>query len=314
MSGNFKRLQVFDQSIDLAVFAEEELILNSRVRLLAAMPVLCSQGLLSFKQNAVLSSDGQGCLAGQGVLRGETRSSFLGCGAAGGSNLGAGGFGAKLKVELEACARSAYARSHGQLPWAGAAGGGCGVPADACAASRSGTDRMFSAGGGQVWLSSPEIYLHEGAQVSASGEDGMLIAYHGGLLASGGGAGGQIMVTTSKFFSACTRNGDSGCQVPKFSVHGGAAPCNSKTPSVGGAGGGGLIGLYCKDGSAEEIELDVSGGDLTSTCADSLPQKGRSVIIGQPGLAISMVPCQPGGGSLVHDGFRLLPLEHYGET
>ena len=42
---------------------------------------------------------------------------------------------------------------------------------------------------------------------------------------------------------------------------------------------------------------DVAGGQLTTGCADALPQKGRNLIIGRPGLATSLVPCQEGGGS-----------------
>ena len=41
---------------------------------------------------------------------------------------------------------------------------------------------------------------------------------------------------------------------------------------------------------------DVAGGQLTTGCADALPQKGRNLIIGRPGLATSLVPCQEGGG------------------
>lgn len=43
-----------------------------------------------------------------------------------------------------------------------------------------------------------------------------------------------------------------------------------------------------------QLTQDVSGGALTSSCADALPQKGRNLILGSAGIATSLVPCQEG--------------------
>ncbi|CAJ1442977.1 unnamed protein product [Effrenium voratum] len=72
--------------------------------------------------------------------------------------------------------------------------------------------------------------------------------------------------------------------------------CSSRSWAVGGAGGGGFIGLSVATSLSHDspVLLDVTGGDLTSTCADTLPQSSLNVILGLPGVATSLSPCAAG--------------------
>eukprot|EP00435_Cladocopium_sp_Y103_P060808 s92_g22.t1 len=295
-----------NHSVDFAVLAEGHLDIGPRVRLVGAAPFLCSGSALTIQKMAVISSDGRGCRAGEGRSRGETRSFFLQCGSAGGSNVGQGGSGAKLLVTkqgLTACAqpgriRRAFDFSETALPMAGAAGGGCAVPEAQCRTTMSALTTPVSSGGGLVWLSAHTIILHDGVRISASGLNGGILRYGSRTLASGGGAGGQIIAISNRLEFLCgNATGVSGaleCEAPRLIARGGHAQCIAKSPAVGGAGGGGFIGLKRNNTNIHEIELDVAGGELTSGCADALPQKGRNLIIGRPGLATSLVPCQEG--------------------
>ncbi|CAK8985647.1 Serine/threonine-protein kinase pim-2 [Durusdinium trenchii] len=286
-------------SVDLAILAWQELNVGPRARLLAAAPFLCSREVMVLERMAVISSDGRGCPPGEGIPgRGESRSYYIRCGAAGASNFGLGGLGAKLdeKLELTGCARpgirSDFAWS--RLPLRGAAGGGCGVPAKYCVPDPDLTEPN-SAGGGLIWLSAPVISLSDGVRITASGTDGAFQNYRQfWLLVSGGGAGGQILVMTSHFQVLCDKEASSECEAPKLSATGGSAQCSSKTAATGGAGGGGFIGLLRNSTIIEDIALDVSGGGLTAGCADVLPQQGREIIQGGAGFATSLVPCQEG--------------------
>eukprot|EP00434_Breviolum_minutum_P033822 symbB.v1.2.029927.t1/scaffold3272.1/size142108/7 len=287
-------------SVDLAILSDGPLEIGTRVRLVAGAPFLCSGTTLMLHKMAVLSSDGRGCHAGLGRGCGETRPYFLQCGAAGGSSVGRGK-GATLGTSgLMACAEPGLSRKYSSgkhLPMTGAAGGGCAVPWRDCGPMITTLPHPVSSGGGLVWMSASAVILHDGVRITASGADGGIMRYGMYMAASGGGAGGQIIAISSRFESSCSTaivGATAECQAPKLMARGGNAQCNAKSPAVGGAGGGGFIGLQRNSTSIEEIELDVSGGALTSSCADALPQKGRNLILGSAGIATSLVPCQEG--------------------
>ncbi|CAK8996505.1 Hypothetical protein (Fragment) [Durusdinium trenchii] len=124
---------------------------------------------------------------------------------------------------------------------------------------------------------------------------------------------------------------DEGDQPPKLTATGGAAQCISARKSVGGAGGGGFIGLWWrslpsapgKGGKGrkhrgatthEELEdrvtLDVSGGPLTETCEDVLPQQLHQEVAGADGLAISLTTCPLGRAGAF---CAACPVGHWGD-
>ena len=108
---------------------------------------------LTLQKLAVISSDGRGCLAGEGGGRGESRPYFLQCGGAGGSNFGEGGSGAKLiKTGLSPCAQPGrvfrlWNFNQTRMPMVGAAGGGCAVPDSQCKGQMHALTSPVSAGG-----------------------------------------------------------------------------------------------------------------------------------------------------------------------
>ncbi|CAK8996646.1 unnamed protein product [Durusdinium trenchii] len=122
----------------------------------------------------------------------------------------------------------------------------------------------YSSGGGALWLSSSVLSLGRSSLISADGLPGGMVPgpqvmTNPGMVASGGGAGGQILIsikdlkllapaplpeTTATTTDPGGAPEDEGDQPPKLTATGGAAQCISARKSVGGAGGGGFIGLW----------------------------------------------------------------------
>eukprot|EP00913_Durusdinium_trenchii_P018763 g17631.t2 len=299
------------------IFAQHTLRLTTRSRVLSGLAFFCAGDELVLEDSSAIISKGRGCPAGEGAGAGELRTHFGECGGAGASNAGAGGDGAlRLKAraqlagaELWHCAEKGLVAppQPGLLPLFGASGGGC------CSCPPN-TRLEYSSGGGALWLSSSVLSLGRSSLISADGLPGGMVPgpqvmTNPGMVASGGGAGGQILIsikdlkllapaplpeTTATTTDPGGAPEDEGDQPPKLTATGGAAQCISARKSVGGAGGGGFIGLWWrslpsapgKGGKGrkhrgatthEELEdrvtLDVSGGPLTETCEDVLPQQ-----------------------------------------
>ena len=91
--------------------------------------------------------------------------------------------------------------------------------------------------------------------ISASGINGGILEYGTWTLSTGGGAGGQIIVISTRLEVHCEEQEQ--CKAPKLIAKGGRAQCIAKSPAVGGAGGGGFIGLQRNSTTIEDIELDA---------------------------------------------------------
>lgn len=83
---------------------------------------------------------------------------------------------------------------------------------------------------------------------------------------------------------------------PKLTARGGAAACTSGQRSVGGAGGGGFIGVAWEEQpeGLPLVTLDVSGGGLTETCGNVLAQDLHGQVSGSKGLAVALTQCAGG--------------------
>ncbi|CAE7200936.1 pim2 [Symbiodinium natans] len=298
--------------LEMVLVAEEDLTMGSRSRLLTAAALLCSGRKLHLRQSVTVSSYGRGCPPGQGGAgRGETRSHRK-CGGGGASNLGRGGDGAHWMAtgsqSLVPCAtpgqQTTFERP--RLPLDSAPGGGCGVEANYCYKLYEKAHSIrYSAGGGLIWLSAPATRMAGGVRVISDGAFGSFTIKdntNGDADqpdTSGGGAGGQVIVYTDNLLvpSSASELG-----WPRLSAKGGDAQCSSQTASVGGAGGGGFIGLEWRSKTQARspvkdptrLLLDVGGGRVTEKCADFLPQKFQDSVLGGPGLATTLTPCQPG--------------------
>ncbi|CAJ1360234.1 unnamed protein product [Effrenium voratum] len=127
------------------------------------------------------------------------------------------------------------------LPLRSAAGGGCGMTSWQCRTTLYKESSKSSRGGGSLWLSSRLLSLQTGAQLLADGEEGGFVSIGADVYAaSGGGAGGQVIISVEELRLHCTD-----CGSLLVSARGGDANCRRGTP-VGGAGGGGFVGIWWK--------------------------------------------------------------------
>eukprot|EP00435_Cladocopium_sp_Y103_P042759 s477_g11.t2 len=284
------------------IFASKHLDMKPRTRFLSASALFCAGEELNLENSSSILSQGKGCPGGKGDGAGEVRTHFAVCGGGGASNMGAGGDGA-LRVEGEKalwhCAEKGFVTEWDgvSLPLKGASGGGC----SSGLRPQLSTSLEFSAGGGLLWLSTPKLYLNASSRVKADGLQGTMVGKSAKLaMATGGGAGGQILIFAKDIrVEECME--DEGCDPPELSAEGGDAHCSSAQNTVGGAGGGGFIGLWWLGGAptahedlGQLVKLQVAGGTLTKICADVLPQDLHLDVFGRPGMAVSLAPCPEG--------------------
>lgn len=285
------------------IFASRQMHMKPRTRFLSASALFCAGEELNLENASSILSQGKGCPAGQGDGAGEVRTHFAVCGGGGASNMGAGGDGA-LRVEGEKalwhCTAKGFVTEWDgtSLPLTGASGGGC---SSGLRPQLRSSSLAFSAGGGLLWLSTPKLYLNASSRVKADGLQGTIVGKSAKLaMATGGGAGGQILIFTEDIrVEECME--DEGCEPPELSAEGGDAHCSSAQNTVGGAGGGGFIGLWWLGGAptahedlGQLVKLQVAGGTLTKTCADVLSQDLHSDVFGRQGMAVSLAPCPEG--------------------
>lgn len=296
-------------TFDFLIAARSSLQLE-RTTISAASMLFCSGGSADFPAGVILDSSGRGCGPGGGSGSGETRDPKKAqCGAGGGSHIGKGGNGAKfddsLTVTRCTLPGAPYDGLSDMLPTAGASGGGCGADCTQLSGDKP------SAGGGLIWLSATSLTLRSPVFLQANGNPGAAVPTGIPIMpvtVSGGGAGGQIFI----FASSLTTVGE---EASTLTASGGSIFCsrvsNTVRGTVGGAGGGGFIGLHVTHHStplaANRLSVTVAGGSMNEYCG-KIGLQYRSLdeasAWGDQGLATSLIPCSAG-----YSGVFCLPCE-----
>eukprot|EP00928_Gymnodinium_smaydae_P027433 TRINITY_DN21225_c0_g1_i1.p1 TRINITY_DN21225_c0_g1~~TRINITY_DN21225_c0_g1_i1.p1 ORF type:complete len:1605 (+),score=289.64 TRINITY_DN21225_c0_g1_i1:188-5002(+) len=266
----------------------------------ASSMLVCSAGDVILHKHSTLDASGRGCGPGQGEAPGLTEP---GCGGAGGSFMGTGGFGATYdNTAVNLCALpAAKPRQDLSLPTAGASGGGCGMDEAMCRDLGVGNVYTPGAGGGLIWVSGAKIRLGSQSAMMANGMKG-IVSWTGGISVSGGGAGGQILLVTPSLLGDET----SADSPATLSAMGGGSSCSKSR--VGGGGGGGFVG-FRNYGTPQTVGsnstvVNVSGGFLEDECEALAFLESAGKLRGAAGTATALDLCQPG-----HSGFFCLGCE-----
>eukprot|EP00929_Paragymnodinium_shiwhaense_P006043 TRINITY_DN10884_c0_g2_i1.p1 TRINITY_DN10884_c0_g2~~TRINITY_DN10884_c0_g2_i1.p1 ORF type:complete len:1918 (-),score=298.47 TRINITY_DN10884_c0_g2_i1:83-5836(-) len=294
----------YNVSFDVAVVGKSSVIFGG-VDFEVASFLGCSSNSLAL-QGSKIDTVGRGCGPAKGLHPGSTREKMAKCGAGGGAHVGAGGSGGLFSTSessVTVCTPTAAAYDDfntsmlaSWLPTRAASGGGCGVRDFTTCNQMGGHGAPLrpSAGGGLVELVAMQINLTSGVQLLSDGTDGKTVtADHPTMtMVSGGGAGGQIVVRTSKLVVTDDSR-------HSFSAKGGQGFCT--TDKVSGGGGGGFIAIRWQNklkkapnDLSDKIDVVVDGGQIADACDYEVPSGNRDLVQGGKGKAVSMQGCDAG--------------------
>jgi len=307
-----------DVKFDFLVVATSDINLLA-IELRAASVMLCSNENITMN-GTKLDVSGRGCPAGKGPGAGGIPMKDPDqIGAGGGSHVARGGQGCRLngkRAELH-CEidpgiadqpEEGFVSKTSVLPTAGASGGGCTGKHRASGAAQGQSlpdlcsgHPTLSAGGGMIWVSAGQtLEFEDSVNLKASGLHGGPVSVdpaHNTSNTAGGGSGGQILLFAGQL-EVSEQEGSS----VVFEANGGDIGCNYQpkegTGQIGGAGGGGFIGLQeLRDfgGNASRTQLSVYGGNYNTECDSiSVPKDGFAMSLGKDGVKTQMGGCAPG--------------------